>query len=450
MNNNSAKSNHELLNGSLDTRTNIHDAQDAGLHIPVGVTRRRLLSMVGVGTAAALAPFESANAANKKKKSKPPASGKAAQVGPTSAGPRVLIVIELQGGNDGFSMLIPTGDARFRSLRDRAWLDPKSMSRLDDRYSIAAGLAPIAARLSFVEGVGVAKPELSHTAMMTRWWQGDPDGSGIDRSGFLGRLCDVLGEPTGNPITGVGLGGGTSPSLLSVRPTTVSLPELWSLKELVKDQDVQMRPTLSALAEGGTETAGLTVASGDLIAAARMGMSGGLNLAGSLSGLNGKPVGYPDNGLSGGLAMARELISLNLGTRVMHVKWGSFDTHTGHAWAHPDQMRQLGATLVAFHNDLVKHGLANRVLVATVSEFGRRPQANAGGTDHGTASTMLLMGPQRPGRHGVAPDFGRLDSAGNVTASVSMTDYYASLASWVGVPTGAVLKSGTPIASLGI
>ncbi len=447
--------NDDLSFNSFDPSEALDSARDSGLHVPSLVSRRQLLSMMGVTGAVALTPFDAISAKTKKPaKKKAPAKSPKAQNGknvPQSDGPRVLVVIELQGGNDGFSMLIPSGDSRFRSLRDRAWFNQKDMVKYgDDRYSLAVGLAPLAARLSFVEGVGVAKPDLSHTAMMTRWWNGDPDGNGSDRTGYLGRLCDVLGESSANPVTGVGLGGGITPSLISARPTTVALPSLWSLRDLVKDQDARMRPTLQALAEGGASTAGLETGSGDLLASARTGIATGLSLISSLSGLEGKPTGYPENQLSGGLALARELISLNLGVRVMHVKWGAFDTHTGHAWSHPEQMRQLGASLTAFHNDLARHGLSNRVMVATVSEFGRRPQANAGGTDHGTASTMLLMGPQKPGRHGVAPDFGRLDGAGNVTANVSMADYYASLSSWLGVPPGAVMKSGTPIASLGI
>jgi uncharacterized protein (DUF1501 family) len=89
--------------------------------------------------------------------------------------------------------------------------------------------------------------------------------------------------------------------------------------------------------------------------------------------------------------------------------------------------------------------------VATTSEFGRRPEANAGGTDHGTASTMLLMGPLRTGRHGIPVDFARLDDTGNVKATVSMTDYYATLAHWLRLRPGDVLpNAGNVIDTLGL
>ncbi len=425
------------------------------------VNRREFLALVGLTATVAVLPAalglddSAVDAANRKTRAASSGKRKPVVEGPVVAGrpvagPRVLVIIELQGGNDGFSMLVPSGDARFRQLRDRSWLNPKDLTRLDDGYSIAAGLAPLASRLAFVEGVGVSKPDFSHTAMMTRWWQGDPDGSGTSRTGFLGRCCDLL--DTGSPVVGVSVGGGATPALLSAKAPTVALPGLDSLRELTNDRDDRMRATMGSLTDGGGESAGLDSVDSDLLARARSGLSSGLTLLNGLGGITGKSSKYPDNNrLASALGLARELVSLNVGIRVIHVPWGSFDTHTGHAWAHPEQMRQLGSALTAFHNDLVRSGLSDRVLVATTSEFGRRPQANAGGTDHGAASTALVLGPARAGRHGAPVSFGQLDQSGNVAATVSMADYYATLAAWLGVPPGEVLSSpGAVLGSLGL
>ena len=85
-------------------------------------------------------------------------------------------------------------------------------------------------------------------------------------------------------------------------------------------------------------------------------------------------------------------------------------------------------------------GLAETTLIATTSEFGRRPAENAAGTDHGTASTMLLAGPVVAGRHGEAPSLRSLDDDGNLVATIGMDAYYATLAeSWFGVPAADVL-----------
>lgn len=137
--------------------------------------------------------------------------------------------------------------------------------------------------------------------------------------------------------------------------------------------------------------------------------------------------------------------------KVFHIPWGSFDTHTNQVGTHVDHMNRLGSALDAFANDLKANGLSNNVLLATTSEFGRRPEANQNGTDHGTASTMLLMGPMKTGRHGQPVNFKSLDDSGNVKATTSMTDYYATLAQWIGVRPDEVLGKGAhTIRTLGI
>jgi uncharacterized protein (DUF1501 family) len=419
---------------------------------PTPVSRRQFLSMLGISSAAALTPAaldlssNSAEAVGKKKKNAKAAPAAPARPGAEQPGAKVLVVIELQGGNDGFSMLVPSGDARFHQLRDRVWLQPKDLQRIDDRYSVAKGLAPLVGQLAFVEGVGVAKPDLSHSTMMTRWWQGEPENPTSTGTGFLGRCCDALSDS--GPIVGVSIGGGSTPALISNRAPTVSLPDLGSLKELTADQDQRMRPTLSALTVGNGDTSGLDGVDPGLLNTARAGLASGLSLVNSLGSITGKANGYPDDDLSRSLELARELVGLNAGIRVIHIPWGSFDMHTGIQYAHPEAMRRLGGSLTAFHNDLVRTGLSRRVMVATTSEFGRRPQANAGGTDHGTASTALLMGPVRAGRYGGQINFGQLDQAGNPAATVNMTDYYATLATWLGIPASAVLGSGSPVGGI--
>lgn len=447
--------------------TTHHDPHE--LKIPSVVSRRQFLSLLGLSGGAAVLPglidpvrAEAASKAKAAANAKGRSNTKTGTAktspkpipllsnSPGTPGSRTLVVIELLGGNDGFSMLVPSGDARFRKLRDRAWLNQKDLVPYGDRYSLAAGLAPLAPRLALVEGVGVAKPDFSHTAMATRWWQGDPDGTASTRTGFLGRCCDLLSGTAA--VVGVSVGGGSTPALISAKAPTVALPNLGSLRELTNDRDARMRPSMSALTEGGTDTAGLEIADADLMGRARSGLASGLTLLGGLAGVTGKAAGYPQNNqLSSSLALVRELISLNVGIQVLHVPWGSFDTHTGHQWSHPEQMRQLGSALTAFNNDLVRNGLADRVLVATTSEFGRRAEANAGGTDHGSASTMALMGPVKPGRHGGPVNFEQLDQSGNVAATVGLGDYYATLASWLGLPVAElVVGGGTPIASLGL
>jgi uncharacterized protein (DUF1501 family) len=424
---------------------------------PIAMSRRQVLQMLGLTGAGFMLDACGGTNATTEASAKTPTTGKLAKAakGATPAStdgnpPKTLVVIELQGGHDGFAMLVPYGDGRFHKLRDRIWIDPKELHILDDRYALAKGLAPVAEHLAFVEGVGVAKPDLSHFAMLQRWWQGDPVGDTGILTGFLGRCCDSLAAH--EPVTGISIGGGSTPALIAAKATTVSMPQLDAVRELANDEPDQrrVRQALRSVAAGKS---GLGDPDTDrLLAMARAGLDAGIDLSAMVGSVTETPKSYPDgNDLAASLASIRQLISAGTGIRVFHIPWGSFDTHTNEVGTHTDHMNRLGAALAAFRDDLEANGLADRVLVATTSEFGRRPEANAGGTDHGTASSMLLMGPVKTGRHGAPVDFGRLNDEGNVRATVSMTDYYATLAHWLGAsPSDVLTGAATPIDTLRI
>ena len=422
------------------------------------ITRRQLFSLLGVaGLGAGIAACSNGNADG----SGTTAAGSAGATSPTkgkssastnnasskNGASRVLVVVELGGGNDGFASLVPYTDARFRKLRNRIWVEPTELVLLDDHYAMAKGLGPMKGRMAFLEGVGVAKPDLSHFAMSDRWWRGDPEGLGNIQTGFLGRCCDaVRGD---EPLTGLSLGGGSSLAMVTAKAATASLPQLDMVRELAKDEPAEQRlrsamATMAGNGAGAGKTAagksGLGADFDRLAGVARSRMMSGLELLGTLNEIGERPKRYPDgNSLADAFALTRQLVSLDVGLKIFHIPWGSFDTHSGEVGSHAEQMRALGDALDAFHKDLDDNGLADRVLVATTSEFGRRPEANGSGTDHGTASTMMLSGAVKPGRHGTSPNFARLDNEGNVKATLSMSDYYATLASWLGVPASEVI-----------
>jgi uncharacterized protein (DUF1501 family) len=435
------------------------------------VSRRQLLAMLGLSASAVVAGCSSNEgdsttaiqdrSAASEKPSNEDRSGKSAGKSDktnTAAGGKkaphkaatgkTLVVIEVQGGMDGFATLIPYGDGRFRKLRERIWIDQKELVMLDDTYAVPKGLAKVHSKLAFVEGVGVALPDFSHFDMMRRWWMGDPDGKANPAAGFLGRCCDRV--MAGEAITGVSLGGGSTPTLLSEKASTVSVPALDLVREIAKQEpsEKRLRDTLRRSAEerNGAQT-GAGSEADHLAELARINMGSGLDLLQNFTRLGERDKSYPEgNDLATSLAMVRQLISLDIGMQIFHIPWGSFDTHTDQIGNHSSQIEQFGAALDVFLSDVKAAGLEDRVLVATTSEFGRRPEANGNGTDHGTASTMMLAGAVNPGRYGSKPDFSKLDESGNVRATTSLNDYYATIAQgWLGVPTSEVLSGNADV-----
>ena len=154
----------------------------------------------------------------------------------------------------------------------------------------------------------------------------------------------------------------------------------------------------------------------------------------------------PNDSVASQLTLVARLINANLGIRVFNVSLGSFDTHENQAYSHQALLADLDAGIKAFHTTLASTW-AKRVSLMTFSEFGRRPETNASnGTDHGTSSTLLVIGDNvKGGFYGQAPKLTALDSRGNATVSVDYRSVYASvLTGWLGGDASAVLGGTYP------
>jgi uncharacterized protein (DUF1501 family) len=152
-------------------------------------------------------------------------------------------------------------------------------------------------------------------------------------------------------------------------------------------------------------------------------------------------VSYPRNALANQLRIVGAMIRDGLRTRVYYVTLGGFDTHANQPGQHANLLRQVGDSLKAFHADLTRQGNAGRVMTMVFSEFGRRVAQNAsGGTDHGTAAPMYLIGDMvRPGVLGDHPALTNLD-AGDLRYGVDFRTIYAGiLQKWMGADATKVL-----------
>jgi uncharacterized protein (DUF1501 family) len=405
------------------------------------IERRRFLQ-VGVGAGAAAAGGY-ALVALTGGRGRPHA---APVVAPGAAGPtdaRRLVVLEMAGGNDGLSMVVPYADDRYSKLRSRTAVDANSVLHIDERVGFHPELAHLASRgAAVVAGVGIAKPDLSHFEMLRRWWTADPDGTDNPATGFLGRLCDAIGSPD-TPAVGVSLGGAPTLALNADRVVTLALDPggdgAFPSPGDGDGLDSAWRNSQRAFAHAQT-------GDGPLLTAARHGSEVAMRFSDVAHQLPKAGSGYPDTDLGRQLRLAARLLAADVGIRIVHVPYQSdFDTHENHTDRYTKLMHDLDAALEAFLGDLEQRKLTNLVLVATTSEFGRRvPDNDSSGLDHGAASTALLVGPVVPGVHSELPSLEHLDENDNLIATVNMTEYYATLAQhWFGVPASSVLP-GSP------
>ncbi len=372
--------------------------------------------------------------------SQAPAASKASK-----SGERRLVVIEMSGGNDGMSTLVPYGMPGYRDLRKRTAIDTKDIIRINDEVGLHKNLARLHKQgLAVLMGVGTPKPDGSHFEMMDRWWKGNPAGGNTVTTGFLGRLADAIGDPGARAVA-VSIGSGSHPSMVSRSAPTMSIPraDIGDLLAAARPDDKMLTAFQTTLREFGVGN------DPGLMTVARKGTADAMRFAQTLGGLddadNSK---YPGSTLGEGLRLAARLLDADNGVRIIHVPFGGdFDTHDDHIGRHADLMSQLDEALDEFLKDLKRRDLDGSVLVATTSEFGRTAKDNgSAGLDHGAASVALLAGPVKAGVHGEHSALTNLDDRDNLRATVGFESYYATIAEgWFGVPAADVLPTGAAV-----
>ncbi len=359
---------------------------------------------------------------------------------------RILVMIQLAGGNDGLQTVLPLRDAALRSYR------PTLASAVDNALPITAdfglnrnlkGLKGLwdAGKLAIVQGVGYPKPSLSHFDSIRVWETADPTRRQMD--GWLGKTIARNYDSQGHPLVGCACGATGVPGALRDLEATLTVVSNGQSFTFQGGEDPER--SLGVLYRG---TPGIYGALFDTAVAtardtvARLRAASASYVPKARYSDNVQLVYSSKNQLASALQLAAELIVAGAGVKILHVTLGGFDTHERQLARHDSLMAYVDQAVSAFHADLTAYGMADRVLIATWSEFGRRPKENAsGGTDHGTAAPLLLVGdPVKGGLYGEVPNLARLDSAGNLGYEVDFRAVYQEiLDSHLGVDAREVL-----------
>jgi uncharacterized protein (DUF1501 family) len=428
-------------------------------HPEAGISRRRFITGLGVAGTAAVAAGYGVSVWRDGGSSSNPASAPSTTSVPRLAGrdDRTLVVVELAGGNDGLNTVVPMADPAYHSLRPT--LGVTDAIALDDAVGLHPELVKLASRyhdghVAVVEGVGYPSPDLSHFASLAYWWSGAPGESGT--TGWLGRYLDAtVGD--GDPLAAVGIGPVPSPALLGTRSLATTIADANGLAPQLPswiDDPTDLVHAWSRFAPAPVDNADVMGQIREEIGAtvrAQRELAGVLIPAKASAPSDGAGYGT-EQSAADALDLAAQLVVSDHAPRVIYVNGlGDYDTHQGEATRHPLLMRDLDAGLDAFFATIEGAGKAERALVMTVSEFGRRPAENGSGTDHGTAAAHFLVGAGvQGGRYGAPPSLTTLDDHGNPVATTDFRALYATaLQGWLGVDTEPIIGHGfSPIADV--
>lgn len=365
---------------------------------------------------------------------------------PVPTDDRTLVVIDMAGGHDGNSLGIPFADGAYHARRPSVSIPADQVLHLNNQFGLHPNLARSYRRpLALVEGLGHPNPDFSHSEMLRRWWFGDTDGTQFPHTGFLGRLCDVIATPD-DAATGVSLGWGPTAALTTQNAVTLSMDPYGDGRFPGYDDAGMNAAWLAAHSAMSQEDR----AEATMLFAGRSGIRTALRFSDLLTAIPDSTVAYPNSTLGAQLAAAVRLLRAGAGIRVIHIPFsGDFDTHEDHLSRHDALMTELDGALDAFLQELGALNLTQNVLLATTSEFGRRADQNSNGLDHGTATVGLMAGAIHAGVYGAHPNWTTLDTNDNLKCTVTMGEYYATLAQWMGVSPGDVL-AGNPAPLSGI
>jgi uncharacterized protein (DUF1501 family) len=378
--------------------------------------------------------------------------GSARAAGAGKPNERILVVVQLLGGNDGLNTVVPHGIDGYNRGRRTLRIGSSQVHKVTAEIGLHPAMGGLGkllekGRLSIVQGVGYPNPDRSHFRSMEIWESARLDQDArAPETGWLGRALDQKVRKPGDDPPAMHVGGRSLPQALRSTKTEVpALESLESFKLRLTGTDPERQAERSALNE---VAAAVRHADDPLLGFIRQTTLSAYESSRRLEQVAPKAGGpkYPNFGLARRLELVAQMIKAGFGTRIFYTSLDGFDTHANQLGTHAALLTELSDSIAAFHDDLAAAGQADRVVVLTFSEFGRRVEENASlGTDHGAAAPVFLAGPvAKAGLVGAHPSFDDLDD-GDLKYHTDFRRVYAALlADWLGCPPEPVVGAGFP------
>jgi uncharacterized protein (DUF1501 family) len=354
---------------------------------------------------------------------------------------RVLVLLNLQGGNDGLNTVVPFANQRYYQLRPSLAVAPGSVLRIDDAVGFNPAMRSLKAlydkgEVAVVQGVGYPNPDLSHFRSTEIWQTAAPEK--YLHSGWLGRYLDEANLPPNNLFNGVALSQLVPEALAAPNVDVPAIANLGQYGLAINRSDGARNAFSSQLRDRSLPFQSPYLAR--VMEIEDHAQRGSQELPKLIAGYKTEAT-YPATALGRSLALAAQIVGSNLGTRVIYVQHGSFDTHVGQRATHDRLLAEFSDAMAAFYSDLASHGNDKRVLTMTFSEFGRRAAENgSAGTDHGEASPLFLIGGGvKGGLYGQNPTIAN-EEYGNVHFTTDFRSVYATvLERWLNRPSQSIL-----------
>ena len=353
---------------------------------------------------------------------------------------RILVVVELSGGNDGLNTLVPYGNDAYYKHRPTLGIRPDKLLKIDDHFGWNSGMVGFEklykdGKLAIVHGCGYEQPSFSHFTSMAYLHTAAPNSG--EEYGWVGRLGDVLQpKPTPNYIVNIDVTQSLAVKSRVHVPVVFDEPERFTRKGSFQEKP-QLDHVTQVASDANPSRAFLREAAKSAVDASALVRNAWARYR--------TPVDYGISSLS--LPKVASLIDAGLPTRLYYTAFrnNAFDTHVQQPDLHARLLTYASDAIMGFMRDLERIGKADQVAILVFSEFGRRVPENANlGTDHGTANYMFMVGKHVKGGHyGKPVDLTKLDAGDNLVHTTDFRRAYATLTKgWMGYSdTAKVLKA---------
>ncbi|HMR93445.1 MAG TPA: DUF1501 domain-containing protein [Chitinophagaceae bacterium] len=354
------------------------------------------------------------------------------------AGNKVVVILQLSGGNDGLNTVIPVRNDLYYKARPRLGIEKAKALSLTDEAALHPSLTAFKTlyddgSLGIINSVGYPNPDRSHFRSMDIWHTASASNEYLD-TGWIGRYLDAQCAGCDKPTQSIEIDDVLSLALKGEKNKGIAVKDPKRLYGTANESFFKEINRHHPGAEEETPAAYLyktlaeTLSSADYIF--------------QQSRLHPTRAEYPKTGLGNSMKTIASLIFSDINTKVYYVSLGSFDTHVNQQGQQQRLFTEMNDAVKSFVADLKANGRFNDVLLFTFSEFGRRVAQNAsGGTDHGTANNMFMIsgGLKKKGLITAMPDLADLQD-GDLNYQTDFKQVYSTvLTRWLSTDAGNII-----------
>ena len=315
---------------------------------------------------------------------------------------KVLVVIQLSGGNDYLNCIVPYENGHYKDARPNIKITDDQVIPLDKGYGLNPGMNPIKdlydqGKVAIIHGIGYPVPNRSHFRSMDIWHTAEP--TTVGSKGWLGQAIAQLDPIGSNVVTAVNFANGLPRALAAPNVPVASVADLENYGLLTGVAGAEQRNmALNAFSRMYTPLIG-SGAVMDYLGQTGLDAMRGADILKEGPERYTSNVEYPENPFAKSMKAVAQVHFADLGTRIFYTQYGSFDTHTDEVALQKHLWEDISSSVAAFFQDLEEHQLGDEVTILMFSEFGRRVRDNGTGTDHGSGGVAFILGNQIKGGH---------------------------------------------------